>query len=58
MIDSGGMIDISGKDVTVRTAKANGSIVLDTEAFQTVKQGTCIKGNVLTTEKDVWSNLD
>ena len=48
---SRGMIDVSGKDVTVRTAKACGCIVLGGEAFDVVKQGTCIKGDVLTTVK-------
>jgi cyclic pyranopterin phosphate synthase len=45
------MIDVSGKDITLRTAKAAGRIVLGAEAFQTVKQGTCIKGDVLETAK-------
>jgi cyclic pyranopterin phosphate synthase len=43
------MIDVSAKDITVRTAKAKGSIVLGLEAFEIVKQGTCLKGDVLTT---------
>ncbi len=51
MANDGGMIDISDKDITVRTAKAAGCIVLGAEAFQTVKQGTCIKGDVLETAK-------
>jgi cyclic pyranopterin phosphate synthase len=51
MPDSKGMIDIGDKDITVRTAKASGSILLGEEAFQTVKQGTCIKGDVLATAK-------
>jgi cyclic pyranopterin phosphate synthase len=45
------MIDISDKDITIRTAKASGSILLGEEAFQTIKQGTCIKGDVLATAK-------
>jgi cyclic pyranopterin phosphate synthase len=45
------MIDISNKDITVRTAKASGRIVLGGEAFDVVKQGTCIKGDVLATAK-------
>jgi cyclic pyranopterin phosphate synthase len=45
------MIDISNKDITVRTAKASGCIVLGAEAFQAVKQGTCIKGDILATAK-------
>ena len=48
---SKGMIDITGKDVTVRTAKACGCIVLGEEAFDVVRQGTCIKGDVLATAK-------
>ncbi|KPL23933.1 MAG: hypothetical protein AMJ75_04945 [Phycisphaerae bacterium SM1_79] len=45
------MIDVSGKDVTVRSAKASGCIVLGKEAFEVVKQGSCIKGDVLATAK-------
>jgi cyclic pyranopterin phosphate synthase len=48
---SDGMIDVSPKHITKRTATARGSISLGEEAFQTVKQGTCIKGNVLETAK-------
>lgn len=51
MANDDGMIDVSGKDITVRSAKANGSIILGAEAFQTVKNGTCIKGDVLETAK-------
>lgn len=51
MANNGGMIDISDKDITVRTAKASGCIVLGEEAFDVVKQGTCIKGDVLETAK-------
>ncbi|MFZ2145779.1 MAG: cyclic pyranopterin monophosphate synthase MoaC [Sedimentisphaerales bacterium] len=51
MANNGGMIDVSIKDITLRTAKASGSILLGEEAFQTVKQGTCIKGDVLATAK-------
>jgi len=49
--NSGGMIDVSSKDITVRTAKASGCIVLGQEAFDALKQGTCIKGDVLETAK-------
>lgn len=45
------MIDVSGKDVTVRTAKAFGRIVLGQKAFDAVKQGACIKGDVPATAK-------
>ncbi|MHC4241281.1 MAG: cyclic pyranopterin monophosphate synthase MoaC [Planctomycetota bacterium] len=51
MADSKGMVDVSVKDITLRTAKASGTIVLGEEAFQTVRQGTCIKGDVLATAK-------
>ena len=51
MIDNSGMVDVSNKDVTLRTAKASGTIILDEEAFQTVRQGTCVKGDVLATAK-------
>ncbi len=51
MANDGGMIDVSGKDVTVRTAKASGCIVLGREAFNVLKQGSCIKGDVLETAK-------
>ena len=51
MANNGGMMDVSNKDITLRTAKASGSILLGEEAFQAVKQGTCIKGDVLATAK-------
>lgn len=51
MADNNGMVDVSVKDVTLRTAKASGTIILGEEAFQTVRQGTCIKGDVLATAK-------
>jgi cyclic pyranopterin phosphate synthase len=51
MVDSKGMIDVSSKDITVRTAKACGSVILGQEAFDVVKQGSCIKGDVLATAK-------
>lgn len=51
MQDSKGMIDISGKDVTVRIAKACGCIVLGKGAFDVIRQGSCIKGDVLETAK-------
>jgi len=47
----GGMVDVSTKDITVRTARAGGSILLVAEAFQVLKQGTCAKGDVLATAK-------
>lgn len=51
MANSDGMIDVSGKDITVRTAKAAGCIVLGQEAFDALRQGSCIKGDVLETAK-------
>jgi cyclic pyranopterin phosphate synthase len=51
MKDSGGMIDVSGKDVTVRTAKACGTVVLGPEAFAALKQEACPKGDVLATAR-------
>jgi len=45
------MMDVSSKDVTLRTAKASGTIVLGEEAFQTVREGACVKGDVLATAK-------
>ena len=51
MANGGGMIDVSSKGVTVRTAKASGCVVLGTEAFEVVSRGTCVKGDVLATAK-------
>ena len=51
MIKVDGMVDVSAKGITVRTAKASGTIVAGDEAFQVVESGTCIKGDVLTTAK-------
>jgi cyclic pyranopterin phosphate synthase len=51
MQESKGMIDVSAKDITVRTAKASGTINLGDEAFQIVTNGTCKKGDVLATAK-------
>lgn len=48
---NGGMVDVSTKNVTLRTAKASSSIVLGEEAFETLRRGTCIKGDVLATAK-------
>ena len=45
------MIDVSGKDITIRTAKAAGTIVLGDNAYEVVRQGTCIKGDVFATAK-------
>lgn len=51
MTNDGGMADVSAKNITLRTAKASSSIVLGEEAFKTLKEGTCIKGDVLATVK-------
>lgn len=51
MANDGGMADVSAKNVTLRTAKAGSSIALGDKAFQTLKQGTCVKGDVLATAK-------
>jgi cyclic pyranopterin phosphate synthase len=51
MNKTGGMIDVSNKDITVRTAKASGTICLGREAFKIVKSGSSIKGDVLATAK-------
>ncbi len=36
-----GMVDISSKAVTLRTAQARGIILLGAEAFAALKQGSC-----------------
>ena len=51
MANDGGMVDVSVKNITVRIAKASSSIVLGDEAFKTLKEGTCLKGDVLATAK-------
>ena len=48
---SDGMVDVSAKSITVRTAKASGTIVLGDRAFEVVEAGTCTKGDVLATAK-------
>ena len=45
------MIDVSTKEITVRTARAAGSILLGEAAFDALKQGACPKGDVLATAK-------
>ena len=49
--NSDGMVDVSAKSVTVRTAKASGTIILGDKAFEVVEAGTCTKGDVLATAK-------
>lgn len=51
MENDAGMVNVSAKNVTLRTAKASGSIALGDEVFQTLRQGTCVKGDVLATAK-------
>ncbi|MGE5296418.1 MAG: cyclic pyranopterin monophosphate synthase MoaC [Solirubrobacterales bacterium] len=46
-----GMVDISAKEITVRTARAAGSVQLGTDAFGALMQGACPKGDVLATAK-------
>ena len=45
------MIDVTSKDITVRTAKAAGSVLLGPEAFDALRRGECPKGDVLATAK-------
>jgi cyclic pyranopterin phosphate synthase len=51
MQNSKGMIDISEKDITIRTATASGCVVLDGEVFAVLQQKECPKGDVLETAK-------
>ena len=51
MANDGGMVDVSVKNITLRTAKAGSKIILSDEAFKTLKERTCIKGDVLATAK-------
>ncbi len=41
------MVDVSGKDITLRTAAGRGRIVLGGEAFEAFRRGECPKGDVL-----------
>ena len=51
MQNSKGMIDISGKNITVRTATASGCVVLGQELFEIIEHRRCPKGDVLETAK-------
>lgn len=51
MNSASGMVDVGDKEITVRLAKAEGSIKLGDDAFGVIKNGTCIKGDVLATAK-------
>jgi cyclic pyranopterin phosphate synthase len=45
------MIDITEKEVTIRTARAAGSVLLGPEAFGALRRGECPKGDVLATAR-------
>jgi len=45
------MIDITAKEITVRTARAAGTVLLGARAFEALKRGECPKGDVLATAK-------
>ena len=51
MDNTGVMIDVGNKDITTRIAKARGTINLGSAAFDAVKDGTCVKGDVFATAK-------
>lgn len=51
MYKTNGMVDVSGKDITVRIARATGTICVGDQAFQVIKDHTCVKGDVLATAK-------
>jgi cyclic pyranopterin phosphate synthase len=51
MKNSGGIIDVSNKDITIRTSKAIGTVCIDSEAYAIMKSGDSIKGDVLVTAK-------
>jgi len=51
MAEGGGMVDVSGKDITIRTAVARGKIILGKVAFEVARGRTCKKGDVLTSAR-------
>jgi len=51
MKNSKSMVDISAKDITVRTATATGGVILGQEVFEVLRQDRCPKGDVLETAK-------
>ena len=51
MAGNDGMVDVSNKNITLRAARAAGSIMLGEEAFETLRAGACVKGDVLATAK-------
>jgi cyclic pyranopterin phosphate synthase len=46
-----GMVDVSAKDITVRTAKARGCVQLGAHAYRVLREGSCAKGDVFVTAK-------
>jgi cyclic pyranopterin phosphate synthase len=53
-LDAGGqarMVDVSGKDVTVRTAVAEGTISMSAETLAAIRAGNMKKGDVLGTAR-------
>ena len=49
-LDAGGrarMVDVSGKDVTARTARASGRVLLSAAAVAALREGTVPKGDAL-----------
>ena len=51
MQNSKGMIDISRKEITQRSATASGRVVLGEELFEVLRRRQCPKGDVLETAK-------
>lgn len=45
------MVDVTGKEITVRQAVAKGMISMNSQAFEAVKSGTIQKGDVLGTAR-------
>ena len=45
------MVDVSGKDITVRTAEAFAEVFVSAELFEKIKNNELEKGDVLTTAK-------
>jgi len=50
-LQSTGMVDVSAKGITVRTARAAGMVLLGEAAFDALRRGECPKGDVLATAK-------
>ena len=46
-----GMVDVSAKDITARTAVARGCVQLGAQAYQVLREGSCAKGDVFATAK-------